>query len=191
MSISTVLEAAHEFAGSALRPDETAIDATVGNGHDTLALAQAVGREGRVVGFDVQAEAIAATRERLQSASVAAEVELIHEGHQQMADYVEAASVGAITFNLGYLPGSDSTLTTQPETTIPALDAAVERLRPGGVLTVVLYTGHEGGAAEAAAVDDWAADLPQSQYRALSYRFVNQQNDPPRLLAVERRSDTA
>lgn len=191
MSISPVLEAAHEFARSALRPGETAVDATVGNGHDALALAQAVGRGGRVVGFDVQSEAITSTRERLRSTAVAADVELIHEGHEQMTDYVEAASVGAIMFNLGYLPGSDSTLTTQPETTIPALDAAAERLRPGGVLTVVLYTGHKGGAAEAAAVDEWAADLSQSRYRALSYRFVNQKNDPPRLLVVERRPGTA
>ena len=74
-------------------------------------------------------------------------------------------------------------------TTIPALDAAMGVLRPGGVATVVLYTGHEGGADEAEAVDEWAAALPQEQFRALSYRFVNQRNDPPRLVAVEKRAD--
>ena len=92
-------------------------------------------------------------------------------------------------FNLGYLPGSSSSLTTAPETTIPALDATVEVLRPGGVVTVVLYTGHEGGEEEAAAVDEWAAELPQTQFQALSYQFVNQQNNPPRLVAVGKRSD--
>ena len=89
-------------------------------------------------------------------------------------------------FNLGYLPGSDGTLTTTPSTTLPALDAARRLLRPGGVMTIVVYTGHEGGRAEADAVDRWAAALPQARFQALSYRFVNQQNDPPRLVAVEK-----
>jgi hypothetical protein len=94
--------------------------------------------------------------------------------------------VGAIMFNLGYLPGGDKALTTEPETTLAALEHAVHYLRPGGVITVVQYVGHEGGAAEAEAVDAWAADLNQARFQALSYRFVNQRNAPPRLLAVER-----
>jgi len=191
MPIPPVLDAAHEFVESALHPGETAVDATVGNGHDTLALARAVGAEGRVVGFDVQAEALAATRERLAGVEGTAEVDLIHDGHEHLARHMGADPVGAVMFNLGYLPGSESSLTTRPETTLPALRAAAERLRPGGVLTVVLYTGHEGGPVEADAVEAWATDLPQRRYRALSYRFLNQQNDPPRLLVVECRPDTA
>lgn len=194
MSLHSVLNFAHVLAERALDAGDVAVDATVGNGHDTLALVRAVGSRGRVVGFDVQAEAIEQTRSRLASEDVEAEVDLVQTGHEEMESHLARdlmGAVGAVTFNLGYLPGSASDLTTTPETTIPGLNAALRLLRPGGVTTVVVYTGHEGGETEAEAVDDWAAGLPQKQFQALSYRFVNQQNDPPRLVAVEKRADAS
>lgn len=193
MPVHSVLDYAHVLATRALEPGDVAVDATVGNGHDTLVLARAVGADGRVFGFDVQAAAIEETRARLASESVEKQVDLFQHGHEEMARVLPEAcvgSVGAVTFNLGYLPGSASELTTTPETTLPALDAAVRLLRPGGVVTVVVYTGHEGGSKEAEAVDAWAADCPQDRFHALSYRFVNQQNDPPRLVVVEKRATT-
>ncbi|MBB4088840.1 threonine dehydrogenase-like Zn-dependent dehydrogenase [Salinibacter ruber] len=114
----------------------------------------------------------------------------MHAGHQTLARHIEEAErgrVGAIMFNLGYLPGGDHSVVTRPETTRQALDAGTEALRPGGVITVVAYTGHEGGDEEADAVEAWASALPQAQFRALSYRFPNWSNDPPRLFAVEKR----
>ncbi len=192
MPIQSVLEFAHHQATAALAPGDVAVDATVGNGHDTLVLARAVGEEGQVFGFDVQREAIQETRDRLAAADVAERTTLVHGGHEGMAKELPAAvqeAVGAVTFNLGYLPGSDSTLTTEPETTLSALDAALSILRPGGVVTVVVYTGHEGGPAEAEAVDAWAAGLSQEAFQALSYRFVNQKNDPPQLVVVQKREE--
>jgi len=194
MLVHSVLDYAHVLATRALDAGGVAVDATVGNGHDTVALARAVGEEGRVLGFDVQAEALESARSRLAAADVAAEVDLIQAGHEELGQHLPddlLGHVGAVTFNLGYLPGSGSDLTTAPETTVPALDAATRVLRPGGVVTVVVYTGHEGGEEEAKAVDAWAAGLSQEQFHALSYRFVNQQNDPPRLVAVEKRDEAA
>ena len=188
----SILDFAHELAAGALERGDVAVDATVGNGHDTVALARAVGAEGRVFGFDVQAEAIESTRARLGEQGLLPIVDLVHAGHEQMPEHLPGAvqgAVGAVTFNLGYLPGGASDLTTSPNTTLPALRAATAALRPGGVVTVVLYTGHDGGPAEAEAVDAWAAELPQARFRALSYQFVNQQNDPPRLVAVEKREE--
>ncbi len=192
MPIHSVLDFAHVLATRSLTEGGVAVDATVGNGHDTVVLAREVGSAGRVFGFDVQAEAIERTRSRLASEDIGATVDLVQAGHEEMQRHLPAelrGKVGAVTFNLGYLPGSASTLTTRPDTTIPALNVAVRLLRPGGVVTVVLYTGHEGGSAEAEEVDAWAADLPQKQFNVLSYRFVNQKNDPPRLVAVEKRGD--
>ena len=186
----SVLDYAHVLATDALTAGDVAVDATVGNGHDTVVLARAVGGEGSVFGFDVQAEAIDRTRDRLEEHGLRASVDLIHAGHEhmetQLPDRVHGA-VGAMMFNLGYLPGSASDRTTTPDTTLRALDAATTVLRPGGVITVVLYTGHEGGPEEAKAVDAWAAGRPQERFRVLSYRFVNQRNNPPRLVAVEKR----
>lgn len=191
MPIESVLDFAHTLAGDALQSAEIAVDATVGNGHDTVALARAVGAHGTVYGFDVQETALARTRERVSKAGVAERVELYQAGHERMVEYLPDrlhGAVGAVTFNLGYLPGSDSTVTTEPNTTIAALEATCRLLRPGGVATVVLYPGHDGGAEEARAVETWAADRSQEHVEALSYRFLNQRNDPPRLLALEKQS---
>lgn len=192
MPIPSILDAAHDLAARGLEPGGIAIDATVGNGHDTLFLVQEVGQGGQVVGFDVQTEALQATREHVRAEAPAAvdRLRLVHDGHEQMTSHVEEETrgrVGAVMFNLGYLPGSDHAVTTEAETTLDALRAAVDLLRVGGIITIVAYPGHEGGRVETEAVSEWAAALPQDAYRVLSYRFVNQVNDPPRLFAVEKR----
>lgn len=190
--MQSVLDVSHTLATGSLSPGSVAVDATIGNGHDTLVLARAVGAEGRVFGFDVQAEALEQTRDRLESAAQRQQVELYQVGHEAMDRRVPTAlhgEVGAVMFNLGYLPGSNAQLTTTPDTTIPALASALRLLRPGGRITVVIYTGHEGGAEEAEAVDAWAEELSQEQFQVLSYRFLNQRNHPPRLVAVEKRKE--
>lgn len=193
-AIPSLLDFAHTLAAAALAPGGLAIDATVGNGHDTLFLVRKVGASGHVVGFDVQAEALTATRERVQSQAPDASdrLRLVHAGHETMAAHLgkgDIGTVGAIMFNLGYLPGGDHSVTTKPATTRRALDASLEFLRPGGVITIVAYPGHEGGEEEAEAVAAWGATLPEDKFLVLSYQFANQTADPPRLYAVEKRRE--
>jgi len=138
-----------------IRPGDTVIDATAGNGHDTVFLAEAVGEAGRVLAFDIQAAAIESTRARLAAAGLAGRVELIQESHARLGGRVGEGGVAAVMFNLGYLPGEDHALVTETEETLAALAAAARALRPGGILSVVCYPGHPGGDAEAAAVDEW------------------------------------
>ncbi|WP_103029176.1 class I SAM-dependent methyltransferase [Salinibacter altiplanensis] len=193
MVISSILDYAHTLAGRAIDEGGLAVDATVGNGHDTAFLAQAVGPSGTVVGFDVQEAALTAARRRLEAEGLEGTVRLVHAGHQTLVHELggtERGEVDAIMFNLGYLPGGDHTVTTRPETTRQALEAGAKELRHGGILTVVVYTGHDGGEAEARAVEAWVSALPQNRFRALSYQFSNWSNDPPRLFAVEKRGDT-
>ena len=191
MAIPSILDAAHAFAARGLGPGGVAIDATVGNGHDTLFLVQEVGEEGTVIGFDVQSDALQATRDRVESEApdVSGCLHLVHAGHESMAEHVGAGvQVDTVMFNLGYLPGGDHSVITTPDTTLPALREAVDLLGVGGVVTIVAYPGHDGGAAETDAVASWVSSLPQATFRSLSYRFVNQANDPPRLFVVEKRS---
>ncbi len=147
-------EQAHEVVSRVVRPGEAVVDATAGNGHDTLFLAERVGHGGKVVAFDLQQAAIDSTRQRLEAAGVADRVELWRESHAGMARRVEA-EVGAVMFNLGYLPGGDHEVITRTDQTLRALEVAVGLLRRGGVLTVVCYPGHAGGDEEAAAVRAW------------------------------------
>lgn len=192
MAIPSVLETAHSLAEQAITVGDLTIDATVGNGHDTLFLVQEVESDGRVVGFDIQAEALDATQERIQRHAPEAtdRLRLVQAGHETMDEHLDEddfGRVGAVLFNLGYLPGGDHSIITEPDTTCRALDTSADLLRPGGVITIVAYSGHEGGDKEVRAVESWTSSLPQDTFRVLSYRFVNQTNDPPRLFAIEKR----
>jgi len=189
MSLPSILDAAHRAAAEVLNAGAVAVDATVGNGHDTLFLAQAVGEEGHVYGFDVQAGALRSTRERVETAGLGGRLTLVQGGHEDLLTHLpdrESGTIAVVMFNLGYLPGSESDVVTHPETTCAALDAAAKALRPGGRITAVLYTGHDGGQLEAAAVERWAEGLPSDRFTAVSYAYANRPNDPPRLLVVEK-----
>lgn len=167
-----------------LEPGALAIDATVGNGHDTCFLASRVGPHGHVIGFDVQKDALDTTRARLADAGGLLErCTLLLRGHEHMRHSVPAAWVGAvtaITFNLGYLPGSDKACITRASTTMTALEQALDLLRPGGLLSVLAYRGHPGGAEEAAAVEDWA------NTRRAGFELTTQASPGPVLYLIER-----
>ncbi|WP_438434700.1 class I SAM-dependent methyltransferase [Gorillibacterium sp. sgz500922] len=191
MGFVSVLAFAQRLAAERLQPGEPAVDATAGTGVDTLFLAQKSGRRGTVYAFDIQQEALDRTRSRLGGQTGLADVRLLPLSHDRMEEALDPGHRGrlaAVMFNLGYLPGSDQALVTVPETTLPALDAACRLLRPGGVLTAVLYPGHEGGGREAACVESWAQALPGDAFEAITYRFVNRMADAPYLLAVTKRT---
>ena len=184
-----ILPYAKELIQGVLSEGDVAIDATLGNGHDALFLARCVGAAGRVYGFDVQQVAIDATRERLQQAGVLERVTLFLAGHERMEALLtpDVGNIRAVMFNLGYLPHSDKSIITRPETTLPALEAAFRLLAPGGMITIVLYTGHPGGREECDRILSWAKTLPPSQGKVLWYQFVNPRTPPPSLMAIQKR----
>lgn len=138
---------AQELVGEVIQPGDLVIDATVGRGFDTCFLSKAVGDTGRVIGLDIQEEAIASTRSRLDAAGLT-NVELKRMSHEYLAEIARPESVKAVMFNLGYLPGTDHQVITQPQSTVSALTAAISLLQPGGILSVLCYRGHVGGAEE-------------------------------------------
>jgi predicted methyltransferase len=159
---------AHDQLREIIRPGDRVIDATAGNGHDTLFLAECVGPQGRVVAFDIQQAALDATRARLETAGLAERCRLVLAGHEHMSDYVSAdwaGGVAVVMFNLGYRPGGDKAVVTRPRTTLAGLAKAVGLLRVGGALSVMIYRGHGGGSDEEAAVEAWLARLPDGYAR--------------------------
>ena len=185
MRLENILPFVHSLLKQALKPDARALDGTAGNGNDTLMLARSIGSGGKVWAFDVQEQALANTRMRLEEAGMADRVELILDGHENLATHIREP-LDAAVFNFGWLPGGDKTRTTQAATSVAALSAAVSLLEESGLLVAVLYPGHEAGFAEAQAVEEWAAALPQQQFAVLKYVFTNRQNRPPYLLAIEK-----
>lgn len=156
---------------------DTCIDATAGNGHDTVALCRLVGAEGRVIAFDVQPLAVEKTRARLLDAQLEAEV--ICASHTEMAKYAAPESVAGIVFNLGYLPGGDHQLATQPETTCAAIDVGLSLLKPGGIMTLCIYHGGDTGFAERDAVLAHLRTLDHRRYTVIVSDFWNRPNHPP------------
>jgi tRNA A58 N-methylase Trm61 len=180
-------ELAHLLLQRVISEGDLVIDATAGNGHDTVFLARCVGDSGRVLAFDVQAAAIESTRRLLESADVSTNVELFHESHARLADHVPAGSVAAIMFNLGYLPGSDQSVITTTSETLIALEAAVQALRPGGWLCVVCYPGHDGGNDEASAVESWLSSKA-GELRVARYGMLGTLRPAPFLLTAVKRA---
>lgn len=164
----SLVDKAHEAIRAVLGPGDIAVDATVGNGHDTRFLAEAVGENGRVHGFDIQAEALSSAGARLEEAGLRNRVILLHRSHGEMAAALPAqliAQVRAVMFNLGYLPGSDKRVITASDSTLPALEQSLELLAPGGRISVLAYTGHPGGREEAEAVKAWAGRLDRARFQ--------------------------
>ncbi|WP_341328865.1 class I SAM-dependent methyltransferase [Methylotuvimicrobium sp. KM2] len=184
--ISLVHEA-HKAVQTVLQAGDYAVDATVGNGHDTLFLARHVGPGGIVFGFDIQQNAIDQTRSRLEQGKVETPFELFRVSHAVMTNTIPAQFHGrikAVMFNLGYLPGGDKLLITRTDTTIAALNQALRVLAPDGLLTILAYPGHSGGDQEADEVDKWCADLDGSRYDKLCINSQENQKSMPRLYLV-------
>lgn len=183
--LERVLPYAKTILSQVIREGDIAVDATAGNGHDTLFLAQLVGETGFVYAFDIQQKAVDATVQRLKEHGLEQRVRVILDGHEHLSEYVQEEISGAI-FNLGYLPGGNHEIITKGETTIAAIKQLLARLKIGGIIALVIYPGHEGGKEERDMVIDFVSGLPQKYVHVLRYEFINQQNNPPFLIALEK-----
>lgn len=164
------------------------IDATMGNGYDTKYFAEKVGENGLVYSFDVQEEAIKSTRKKLEKSQLIDRVKLILDGHENMDSYI-TEGVSCVLFNLGYLPRAKHQIITKPDTTIKAIEKSLEVLKPHGVVSIAIYTGHEGGMDEFNAVFEYVKNLDQTKFNVLNCNFVNQINNPPRLVLIEKKKE--
>ncbi len=188
---------AHELLAEVLADGDLAVDLTAGNGHDTLVLRRCVGSGGTVLAFDVQQQALSSTRERLEHAGIEAiwpgaldtsrepGVHLIHDSHARLKAYLQRPPTAVIA-NLGYLPGGDPTLITEPHTTLSALRQAHELLAPGGRIAVVVYPGHPGGAEEGRAVARLFSSLAPERWQVLRLEVANREQGPYLLVAEKR-----
>lgn len=174
------LEMAHDFLAQVITQEDIVVDATMGNGYDTLFLARFAKQ---VYAFDIQEQALEKTSQRLQEAGLS-NAELILQGHETVDQFVR--EVKAAIFNLGYLPSADKSIITQPQTTLEALDKLCHMLVKGGRIAIMIYYGHEGGDIEKDAVIDFVSQLPQQEYTATIYRTLNQINNPPFLVMIEK-----
>ena len=176
---------AREAIQRTVLPGDSVIDATMGNGHDTLMLCEAVGPGGRVYAFDIQLQALDETEKRLREHGMADRATLIHAGHERMAEYVKEP-VKAVMFNLGWLPGGNHSVTTKWETTRLAVERALTLLSPSGIVVICAYPGHEEGAREERELTAFLSGLSNRQYDVLHQRFLNATSGAPECYVIQR-----
>lgn len=166
-----------EFVLRHLKPGGTAVDFTMGNGHDTLFLAQSVGENGRVFAFDIQESALESTSELLERHLLLNRCTLICDSHANCDRYIDSP-INAGMFNLGFLPGGDKSITTKRESTLAAIKKAIALLAPDGMLEIAVYPGHEEGTLEGDMLFEFFATLDRREHCASCFRIVNSPTSP-------------
>ena len=167
-----MVDFAHDFLQEVLNENSIAVDFTMGRGYDTVFLGQ---RAKKVYAFDKQAEAVEATKKRLSDHGIE-NVVLIHDGHERAANYLPYFDAGI--FNLGYLPGASHQMTTEAKTTLIALKTALDLLKKGGRLVLVVYPGHEAGKIESEVLSVFCQALSPHDYHVASLKMENKKLSP-------------
>ncbi|ANE55718.1 class I SAM-dependent methyltransferase [Methylomonas sp. DH-1] len=188
----SLVNAAQLAVKSCLRPGDIAVDATLGNGYDTVFLAESVGPAGHVYGFDVQHRALVSSYQKLLANDLQRRVTLRLASHADMLEVLPEqvqGKVAAVMFNLGYLPGADKTVMTRADSTLRALAAACQVLAESGVITVLAYPGHAGGDEETERLAEWLCSIDPGQFK--TELLLSQFDKPgaPRLFILRKRDD--
>lgn len=188
--IQTTTEFAMYIASWYIPLGAVLIDATCGNGHDTLRLAKAL--PSKLYAFDIQPKAISATKSRLICEGFGKKLDdgtirLICDSHERMASYI-TGKADAIVFNLGYLPGGDKNLTTAASSTISAAASAMNLLKDDGLTCITMYSGHPAGYEEKEELLLFAKNLDPRLYHTAHISMSNQPGFPPEILLITKKS---
>ena len=185
---SRLTTVAHEIIRASVSAGDSAIDATAGNGNDTLLLARCTGPRGKVYAFDIQDSAIERATERLSEIK-ADNVSLLKRDHVEMFKAIPPqlhGKISAVMFNLGYLPGGDLSVTTESNASVKAIDIALQLLKTTGVCSILCYRGHRGGTEETQAVEHFLRALAEHAYSVEQHISQNNTVDGPVLYIVRK-----
>lgn len=176
--VTNTLELFHNMIQNYVSSGDQVLDATAGNGNDTIILAESVGEEGKVYAVDLQQTAIDKTNARLIQAGLKERVELHCMNHAEI-DRLVLMDLSLVIFNLGYLPGSEKKVTTQGVSTIQAIDASLRALRLQGLILITVYPGNDSGLREHTELQKYLQTLDQQLYDVMELKFPNRKNVSP------------
>ena len=172
-----LLDLHKHFILTHLKAGDIAVDYTMGNGHDTEFLSKVVGENGHVYAFDIQQSAVDSTAKNLKAAGCPENYTLICDSHHNVKNYVNQ-KVKAGMFNLGWLPGGDKSITTMRETTMPAIEAAIELMDRDAILNIAVYPGHPEGDAEGKMIEEYLSGLSRFKLCVTKIKIVNSPTSP-------------
>jgi Putative rRNA methylase len=167
---------AHHYWERVVKPGDTIIDATVGNGFDTCFLAQLLKGKGMLAGYDIQPQALKQAKKRLKELTP----EIRQSVHLKLQSHIhfEERDAKLIVYNLGYLPGGNKTLTTKWDTTLQSIQNALPIVSSGGAISITCYPRHEEGGKEQAALLNFLKTLPQAKWHICHHVWINRPLSP-------------
>lgn len=179
MDSFSALEIINRVIDENVKEGDLCIDATAGRGNDTLHLCRLVGDTGHVTAFDIQQDAVESTSALLEKYGMSERADVLLRSHSEMGELFEKESVSLIAFNFGWLPKGDHSINTRKETSIAAIEQGLELLKPGGIMTLIIYYGRDTGFEERDALLAYLPTLDSRKYTVIEMPFVNRPNCPP------------
>lgn len=170
---------AHKFVREHVHAGAFCIDATAGKGRDTIFLCELVTETGKVLAFDIQPDAVQQTQALVSQHGYEGIASVILDSHSNMEAYAAPESADCIMFNFGWLPGGSHKIFTRPETSIPAIEAGLRLLKPGGIMSLCIYYGGESGYEERDALLEYLSTIDNRKYTVIVNTFHNRTGDPP------------
>jgi hypothetical protein len=184
ISVFSIVQYCHFLIPYLLKEGRVVVDATCGNGHDSLFLCNLMQGKGFLYSFDVQESALSHAKHRIEKGCPYSNYKLINDSHDKIHYYIDE-SISLAVYNLGYLPGGNPNLTTKPETTIASLRIILNRLEKGGYVLIAAYIGHDNGQ-ERDYLYHFLKSLDSSEYRVANHRIINIDNYPPELFIIKK-----
>ncbi len=172
-----LLDLQKSFILAHLKEGDVAVDYTMGNGHDTEFLSRTVGDSGKVYAFDIQQNALNSSAKNLAKSGCPKNYTLYLASHHRVKEFVHE-KVKAGMFNLGYLPGSDKKVTTLHETTLAAIESAIELMDRDAIILIAIYPGHAEGELEGRLVAERIAKLDKRLYTVAVFKLINSPTSP-------------
>lgn len=169
----------HELFKLQVKEGGNYVDATMGNGYDTLFLCQLAGDTGHVTAFDIQQQALDATKELLLKHHMLSRAQLYLDSHTNMEQYVQEESIDGMFFNFGYLPGGDHSLATKADTSVEAIEKGLGLLKKGGIMALCIYSGGDTGFEEKERILGYLQGLDERKYVVIVNTYYNRKKNPP------------
>lgn len=188
------IDLAHHYWSLLLEVGDSVIDATCGNGHDTLFLARhcLAKDRGQLISLDIQTKALNQAKELLfseVSEEILSHIHFLNQCHSVFPISLLESPVKLIVYNLGYLPKGEKSLTTMVDTTLLSIQSAMQLIAPGGAISITCYPGHEEGKKEQEEIIKLMQNLNLKDWNCCLHQWINRISAPSLMLIQKSKNE--
>lgn len=179
--MKTMVELSQDFLKPVLHKQAVCIDATLGNGKDTRFFLKRGAK--KVYSFEIQEDLCQKARQEIKDGRAV----ILCKSHSLMKEEVKEAQVDAVIFNFGYCPKKDKCVTTLPDTSLLAVEQALDLLKVKGRMSLVFYD-HAKSDEERSKVQSYLENLDPHEVAVQKIVQLNA-GSAPFLLCVEKKKE--